>query len=177
MYVKGHLADKLIIKLAPTGMIPIKNDNPYVPLTPREIAADTYKGYRLGVSVVHVHARDEAGRPTYKKEVFEEIFSEIRKQCPDIIICASTSGRVYPQVEHRTEVLELNPEMASLTIGSLNFPEYPSVNPLETIKKLASLMRDKEILPELEIFESGFINTYTRGCNSIKSGFSQLNIE
>lgn len=159
MYVAGKEPHKLIIKLAPTGMIPLKEDTPHVPITPEEIASDTYKAYKLGASVVHVHARDDNGRPTYKKEVFEVIFSKIREQCPDIIICATTSGRVYPQVEHRSDVLNMRPEMASLTAGSLNFPNYPSVNPMETIKGLATMMMDRGILPELEIFEPGFINT------------------
>lgn len=163
MYVSKEytheLADKLIIKLAPTGMIPTKNDTPYVPTTPNEIIRDTHKAYRLGVSVVHVHARDEQGRPTHKKEYFKEIFRGIKKKCPDIIICATTSGRVTPQVEHRSEVLDLNPEMASLTVGSLNFPQYPSVNSPETIRTLAIIMKNKGIFPELEIFEPGFINT------------------
>lgn len=159
MYVNGKLADKLIIKLAPTGMIPMKSDTAHVPITPKEIAEDTYKAYKLGASVVHVHARDAKGKPTYKKAIYQKIFSEIKKMCPDIILCASTSGRVHPQVEHRGEVLSLNPEMASLTVGSLNFPKYASVNSPETIKILAKSMLDKGILPELEIFEPGFINT------------------
>jgi uncharacterized protein (DUF849 family) len=154
-----ELVDNLIVKLAPTGMIPTKNDTPYVPITPQEIARDTYKAYKAGVSVVHVHARDEQGRPTHKKRYFEKIFCAIKKKCPDIVICATTSGRVTPQVEHRSEVLDLYPEMASLTVGSMNFPKYPSVNSPETIKTLAMMMRDRNILPELEIFEPGFINT------------------
>lgn len=127
---------KLIIKLASTGMIPTKNDTPYVPVTPEEIAKDAYETYKLGVSVVHVHARDEQGKPTHKKEYFEEIFKRIKEKCPDIVICATTSGRVTPQVEHRSEVLDLYPEMASLTVGSMNFPQYPSVNSPETIRTL-----------------------------------------
>ncbi len=150
---------KLVITLAPTGMIPTKDQTPHVPITPSEIADDTYEAYRLGASVVHVHARDEDGQPTYRKDVYEEIFKAIRRKCPDIVVCATTSGRVHPQVEHRSEVLDLHPEMASLTLGSLNFPQHPSVNSLETIKKLATLMNERDILPELEIFEAGFINT------------------
>ncbi len=150
---------KLIITLAPTGMIPTKDETPYVPITPEEIANDTYEAYKLGASIVHVHARDETGQPTYKKRVFEKIFKEIKRRCPDIIICSTTSGRVHPQVEHRAEVLDLYPEMASLTMGSLNFPQHPSVNSMETIIKLASMMKERNILPELEIFEPGFINT------------------
>lgn len=159
MYIKGEMVGPLIIKLAPTGMIPTRNETPYVPITPDEIARDAYKAYKLGVSVVHVHARDEQGQPTYKKEIFEDIFARIKDKCPDIIICATTSGRVHPQVEHRAEVLDTNPEMASLTVGSLNFPQYSSVNPLKVIKQLAGSMKEKGILPELEIFEPGFINT------------------
>ena len=153
------LASKLIIKLAPTGMIPTKDDTPHVPITPEEIIKDTCEAYKLGVSVAHIHARDEQGRPTHEKRFFEQIFQGIKEKCPDIIICATTSGRVTPQVEHRSEVLDLNPEMASLTVGSMNFPQHPSVNSLETIKKLAKLMSDRNILPELEVFEPGFINT------------------
>jgi uncharacterized protein (DUF849 family) len=140
-------------------MITSKDDNPHVPVSPGEILKDTYKAYKLGASVVHVHARDREGRPTHKKEGFRKIISGIKEKCPDIIICATTSGRVTPQVEHRSEVLQLGPEMASLTLGSLNFPQHPSVNPLETIKTLAGIMKEKNILPELEIFEPGFINT------------------
>jgi len=152
-------AGKLIITLAPTGMIPTKKDTKYVPITPKEIAADAYEAYKLGASIVHVHARDELGKPTYKKEIYKQIFLQIKEKCPDIIISASTSGRVDPQVEHRSEVLELHPEMASLTMGSLNFPKHPSVNPMASIMHLAKMMNEREIMPELEIFEAGFINT------------------
>lgn len=150
---------KLIITIAPTGMIPTKNQTPHVPITPTEIADDTYAAYQLGASIVHVHARDETGQPTYRKDVYERIFTEIKRKCPDIVICGTTSGRVHPQVEHRSEVLDLYPEMASLTLGSLNFPQHPSVNSMEAIKKLATIMKERNILPELEIFEAGFINT------------------
>ena len=150
---------KLIITLAPTGMIPTRKETPNVPITAEEIAADAYAAYKLGASVVHVHARDGQGKPTYRKEIFEKIFKEIKRKCPDMIICATTSGRVHPQVEHRTEVLDLHPEIASLTLGSLNFPQHPSVNSMETIIQMASLMKERNVLPELEIFEAGFINT------------------
>jgi len=150
---------KLIITVAPTGMIPTKDQTPHVPITASEIANDTYEAYQLGASIVHVHARDEEGKPTYRKDVYEKIFKEIRRKCPDIIICGSTSGRVEFNVEHRSEVLDLYPEMASLTLGSMNFPQHPSINSMDTIKKLATIMKERNILPELEIFEAGFINT------------------
>jgi 3-keto-5-aminohexanoate cleavage enzyme len=68
MAADSDIADKLIIKLAPTGMIPTKTDTKYVPITHEEIAKDAYKAYQLEASVIHVHARDEQGRPTHKKE-------------------------------------------------------------------------------------------------------------
>ena len=159
MYVGALPVGKLIIQVAPTGNVPTRKQTPHVPLTPDEIAQDTYDAYRLGASIVHVHARDEEGNPTYRKEIFHEIFSRIRSKCPEIIINASTSGRIHPEVQLRTEVLDLNPDMASLTMGSLNFPTQPSVNSMETLRKLAKLMTDRGMIPELEIFESGFINT------------------
>jgi len=178
MYFKGESVGPLIITLAPTGMIPTRADTPNVPLTPEEIARDAYRAYQLGASVVHVHARDQQGLPTYKKKIFQDIFVRIREQCPEMIICATTSGRVHPQVEHRAEVLETGPEMASLTMGSLNFPCYSSVNPLETIKSLAQFMKEKGIRPELEIFEPGFINTalylYRKGYLTAPMHFNML---
>lgn len=159
MYVDGEQAGKLIIQLAPTGMIPNKYDTPHIPITPEEIASDVYKAYNLGASVVHIHARDASGIPTNKKEVYDEIFSIIRAKCPEIIICASTSGRTDHAIEHRSEVLELNPEMASLTMGTVNFSNQPCVNSFDTIARLADLMDARNVKPELEIFEPGFINT------------------
>jgi 3-keto-5-aminohexanoate cleavage enzyme len=151
--------EPLIIKSALTGMIPTKEMTPHVPITPKEIARDAAKVYGLGASCIHIHARDPAtGEPTHKVEVFREIFDRIYDRCPDVILCATTSGRVTPQVEHRGEVLTLNPEMASLTVGSMNFPKHPSVNSPDTIHALASSMKRRGILPELEIFEPGFIN-------------------
>jgi 3-keto-5-aminohexanoate cleavage enzyme len=159
VYVNGRLAGKLIIQLAPTGTVTSRQDTPYVPITPEEIARDTYEAYELGASVVHVHARDGEGKPTLKKEAYISAITSIRKKCPDIIICASTSGRMDPDIEHRLEVLDLAPEMASLMMGSVNFFKNPSINAIDTIQKLACAMNDKSIKPEIEVFEPGFINT------------------
>ncbi|HEY3422458.1 MAG TPA: 3-keto-5-aminohexanoate cleavage protein [Methanocellaceae archaeon] len=158
MFVNGELSQKLVIQLAPTGMVPTKADTPNVPITPDEIRDDTYRAYKLGASVVHVHARDGHGDPTYKKEAYAEIFSAIREKCPDIIICASTSGRNDPDISHRAEVLDLRPDMASLTLGSVNFSDGPSINTMHDIIVLANMMNGCGVKPELEIFDSGFIN-------------------
>ena len=156
--MNGELSQKFIIQLAPTGMVPTKADTPYVPISPDEIRDDTYRAYKLGASVVHVHARDENGDPTYKKDAYADIFSAIREKCPDIIICASTSGRTDQNISHRAEVLDLRPDMASLTMGSVNFSDGPSINSMSDIIALAGVMKNRGVKPELEIFDSGFIN-------------------
>ena len=158
MYIDNEPAGKLIIQLAPTGMKPKKSDTPYVPLSPGEIAEDTCKAYALGASVVHVHARDEHGEPTHKKETYGEIISAIRKKCPGIIICVSTSGRNDRDVAHRAEVLELGPDMATLMLGTVNFQDRPSLNTNADITALAGAMDKYGVKPELEVFEPGFIN-------------------
>ena len=113
-------------------MVPTKDDNASVPVTPDEIAADAERCVRAGASIVHVHARDEEGRPTYRLDVNAEIVAKVRERCPDVIVCVSASGRVFKAFEERADVLDLTgdlkPEMASLTLGSLNFPKEASVN-------------------------------------------------
>ncbi len=84
----------IILNLCPTGIIPTKKLNNNVPIFPDEIAEDVYKCYQLGVQMVHIHARDNYGFNTMDKVKYEEIILKIREKCPDIIICASLSGRV-----------------------------------------------------------------------------------
>jgi uncharacterized protein (DUF849 family) len=154
---------KLIINACITGMVPVKKDTPHVPLTVDEIVADATACYDAGASMIHVHARDDEGKPTYKKEVYADIISGIRAARPDTIICASTSGRVHNTFEYRSEVLELEgdakPDMGSLTMGSLDFPGQASINDPEMVKNLATAMKDRGIVPEIECFETGMIQT------------------
>ncbi|HUO08204.1 MAG TPA: 3-keto-5-aminohexanoate cleavage protein [Phycisphaerae bacterium] len=151
----GH-SGKLIINAALTGMVPEKQDNPHVPITPEEIAADARRCTDAGASILHLHARDGEGRPSCQAEIYGEILQRVRDACPDVILCVSTSGRVHKTFEERSAVLD-DPavEMASLTLGSLNFPKQESVNSPEMIRRLALRMRERGILPELEVFEIG----------------------
>jgi 3-keto-5-aminohexanoate cleavage enzyme len=154
---------KLIINACITGMVPTKKDTPYVPITVDEIITDATACYDAGASMIHVHARDEEGKPTYKKEIYAEIISGIRAKRRDAIICASTSGRVHNTFEYRSQVLELEgdakPDMGSLTMGSLNFPKQASINDPEMVTNLATAMKDRGIAPEIECFETGMIQT------------------
>jgi 3-oxoadipate:acetyl-CoA acetyltransferase len=155
-------ASALIINAALTGMVPTKADNSAVPVTPAEIAADAYECVEAGASIVHLHARADDGRPTYRKEAYAEIISAVRERCPEVIVCASTSGRTFKTFQERSEVLELDddvrPELASLTLGSLNFPKQASVNDPEMIRALAERMQERGIIPELEIFDFGMVD-------------------
>ncbi len=156
------MTDELIINLAPTGMVPMRGDSPHVPLTPEDVAADARRCVDAGAAIVHVHPRDAQGRPSQDPRVAASFISAIRAAVTDVVICITTSGRVEPGLEYRVRVLELEgpvrPEMASLTLGSLNFPRQASVNAPETIVGLASRMRDRGIVPEWEIFDLGMID-------------------
>ncbi len=153
---------KLIINFTPTGMIPTKTMTPHVPLSPEEIASDVLEGRQYGISMVHLHARDESGEPTYKKEVYARIIEKIRETDDGLIICVSTSGRNWSEFDKRSECLELTgdlkPDMASLTLSSLNFNQQASINSPQMIQDLARKMGDLGIKPELEAFDLGMIN-------------------
>jgi len=149
---------KTIINFCPTGMIPTKEMTPYVPVSPSEIIEQTHEAYEIGITIAHLHARDQKGTPTYKKNVYQKIFEGVRKYCPDLIICGSTSGRNFPEFEKRSEVLELKPDMASLTLSSLNFQKTASLNAPDMIKALANKMNKYGVNTELECFDMGMIN-------------------
>jgi uncharacterized protein (DUF849 family) len=153
----------LIINVCLTGMIPTRASTPHVPLAVDEIVGDAIAVADAGAQMVHLHARDEAtGQPTSDTRYFERILTGIRRERPELVCCVTTSGRNWPEFERRSEVLLLkgaaHPDMASLTLGSLNFLTGPSNNAIHTIERLAMCMRENDIKPELEIFDSGMIN-------------------
>jgi uncharacterized protein (DUF849 family) len=145
----------LIINAAVTGMLPMRADSPHVPIRPREIIDDVRRCRDAGATVVHLHAREPNGEPTYKKDIYQEIFEGVREHCPELLISGSCSGRLYGEFRHRSEVLELRPDFGSLTLGSLNFPQQASVNSPSMIQQLALAMKERRIVPELEIFDLG----------------------
>ena len=152
----------LIVNLAPTGMVPMKEQTPHVPVSVDEIVEDVERCRGLGVSIVHVHARDEDGRPTHRREYFGPIVEAIRRVDPELVVCVTCSGRYVSEVEDRADVLSLEgdqkPDMASLTCGSNNFQASASVNSPQVIKALAERMGERGIVPELEVFEPGMLD-------------------
>jgi len=151
-------SNKTIINFCPTGMVPQKVDTPHVPVSPSEIIEQTHQAYELGITIVHIHAREKDGTPSWKPEIYQEIIEGIRKHCPGLVICASTSGRNVSEFEKRSAVIELKPDMCSLTLSSLNFMHQASVNEPQTIVKLAEKMKRFGVHPELECFDLGMIN-------------------
>lgn len=154
--------DKLIINAAVTGMVPTKEQNPHLPCSVEEIIKEVKRCRDAGASIVHVHARDENQRPTHRGDIYKELFEGIRQTCPDILISGSASGRIHPDLQHRSEVLNpggvIKPDFGSLTLGSLNFPNQASVNQPDVIKGLALRMNELGIVPEWEIFDFGMID-------------------
>lgn len=151
--------NKLIVNFTPTGMVPTKAMNPNVPIEVHEIVEQVQAASELGITLVHLHARDETtGEPTYRKDVYGRIMEGIRAYCPDLVICLSLSGRNYNEFAKRSEAIELRPDMGSLTLSSLNFPKQASVNAPDMIQALAEKMNDYGVHAELEVFDLGMVH-------------------
>lgn len=150
--------DKTIINFCPTGMVPLKAQNPYVPIQPNEIIEQVHEAWEIGITIVHLHAREEDESPAWEPEIYRNIFEGVRKYCPGLVICGSTSGRTFNEFEKRSAVIELRPDMCSLTLSSLNFSKQASVNSPAMIIRLAEKMHEYGVRPELECFDLGMIN-------------------
>ena len=153
----------LVINFAPTGMVPTRDQTGYVPTTPAEIVEDVRRAWALGITMVHLHARNpETGKPDWNPDLYAEMIAGIRAFAPELIICVSTSGRDFNAFEERSAVLDLDgglkPDMGSLTLSSLNFNRMASVNTPDMIQMLAKKMQTRGIKPELEAFDAGMIN-------------------
>lgn len=149
---------KKIINFTPTGTQTTR-DNSYAPLLSNEIIDEVHRANELGISIVHLHARDENTlKNTYKKETYQKIIEGIKKYCPELLICVSLTGRNFPELEQRTEVLQLYPDMGSLTMSSINFPTGTSINQPEMILSLIETMDKYGVQPEIECFDSGMLN-------------------
>jgi 3-keto-5-aminohexanoate cleavage enzyme len=153
----------MVVNVALTGAVPTKAENQRVPLTPEEIADDAMDCAAAGASVVHVHVRDEAGSPIHRRDLYERTIGMIREKVPELVVCVTTGSRVDPDLSARMVGLELEgalrPDMASLTLGSVNFPKSVNANPPAEIIALLERMVELGIRPEFEVFELGMVNT------------------
>lgn len=153
--------EPLIINACLTGVVN-KPGLSKTPISISEIVEDACAVIEAGATILHCHARDEQGNNTWDPDVFGRIFTAIRRYHPKIVLCATCSGRVENTFETRSAVLSLTgdakPDMGSLTLGSMNFINGPSINSPEMIQKLAVTMRERGIVPEMEVFDHGMFN-------------------
>jgi 3-keto-5-aminohexanoate cleavage enzyme len=139
-------------------MVPTKQTTPHVPVSVQEVVEDVCQAYEVGITIAHLHARDRDGVATWQPEIYRDIFEGVRKHCPDLIVCGSSSGRNFKEFEKRSALLELRPDMCSLTLSSLNFVAQESVNSPAMVMRLAEKMNEYGVTPELECFDAGMVN-------------------
>jgi 3-keto-5-aminohexanoate cleavage enzyme len=142
----------VVITCAITGSVPRKSMNPAVPIAPAEQVESTHEAYEAGATLVHIHVRNPDETPSSDPALFAEVQEGVKKHCPGMIIQFSTGGRGREPSE-RGRALYLEPDMASLATGSVNFPNMIYENPPELIDGLASEMREHHIKPEIEVFD------------------------
>lgn len=150
-----------ILCCAITGSVPRKADNPAVPTTISEQIESSHAAVEAGASIIHAHVRNADESPTSDPEKFALLKEGLEKHCPGVIIQFSTGGRSGAGQE-RGAMLSLRPDMASLSVGSNNFPTRVYENPPELIAYLAGEMRTYSVTPEIEAFDLSHIHQAVR---------------
>ena len=141
-----------IICVAITGSLPRKADNPAVPITIAEQVESAHEAFEAGAALCHAHVRNDDETPTSDPARFAALLKGLRKHCPGMIVQFSTGGRSGAGRE-RGEMLKLRPDMASLSVGSNNFPTRVYENPPDLVDWLAAEMVAHDVVPEIECFD------------------------
>ncbi len=163
LIVKKNKMEKLIITAAISGAEVTKEHNPAVPYTVEECVREAKMAYEAGASIIHLHVRTNDGTPTQDKNRFKEVMDAIKAEIPDVIIQPSTGGAVGMSNDERLQPTELNPEMATLDCGTLNFGgDEIFENTENTIKYFGERMIERGIKPELEVFDKSMIDMALR---------------
>lgn len=147
----------VIITVAPTGPIATTADNPHLPTQPHEIADAVHEAYKAGATVAHLHLRDENQRPTADLSIAQRTMDLIKQRCP-ILIQLSTGVGLSVSFEDREKMVELKPRMATLNPCSMSFGMGEFLNPPVGVRRLAARMRELNVKPELEIYDTGHID-------------------
>jgi 3-keto-5-aminohexanoate cleavage enzyme len=153
--------EKLIITAALTGAEVTREQQPALPITPDEIAAAAHACAQAGASIVHVHARKPDGSPTQDRETYRQIIDAVRARC-DVIVQVSTGGAVGMTPQERLAPVTLKPEMATLSMGTVNFGGDVFMNHPADMEIFAAAMREHGVKMELEVFDSGMLTTAHR---------------
>src|SRR3954465_7276749 len=142
----------VVVAVAITGSVPRKHENPALPTTPPEQVESTHEAFEAGASLVHIHVRNPDESSSSDPALFAQVQEGIRKHCPGMIVQFSTGGRGRDQAA-RGNALDLKPDMASLSTGSVNFPSIVYENTPALVDDLASKMMRHGVRPEIEIFD------------------------
>jgi len=153
--------DKLIITAALTGAELTRTQQPALPTTPEEIAQAAWECAQAGAAIVHVHARRADGSSTQEAAAYRSIIEAVRARC-DVIVQVSTGGAVGMTAQERIAPLALRPEMATLTMGSVNFGDGVFLNPPPDIEHFLHTMRSHGVVPEFEVFDAGMLAALAR---------------
>ncbi len=155
--------EKLIITACICGAEVTKEQNPNVPYTVEEIAREAKSAYDAGAALIHLHVREDDGKPTQRAQRFSECIEAIKAVCPDAIVQVSTGGAVGMTNDERLQPLTLNPEMATLDCGTCNFGgDEIFVNTENMIIDFAKQMNERNCKPEIEVFDKGMIDMAIR---------------
>ena len=146
-----------IICVAITGSLPTKENNPAVPITVEEQIESTHEAFEAGAAIAHCHVRIDDQTPPSAPEKFARLKEGIEVHCPGMIVQRSTGGRSGAG-QTRGGMLPLSPDMASLSVGSNNFPTRVYENPPDLVDWLASEMREHNVMPEIEAFDLSHIH-------------------
>src|SRR3954467_12978660 len=150
-----------LITVAPTGAETAKADVPHLPTTLEELVAEARACEAAGASLVHVHVRDADHRPTLDPVRLRDTVQALREQT-DLVVQLSTGGSVHDPLERRLTVLDPEPDSCSLTCGSTNFGDDVFLNPYPFMARLYEQARDREIVPEFELFDLGHVAALRR---------------
>ena len=168
---------KLIITLATTGNINTRENNKDLPCSPKEMADQMHECIKLGVSILHIHSRNELLKPTMRVDKFRETCRLVKERDPDVIIQISTGGRAPPTAfegvdvgDWRMDPLNLLPEMGSYTPGSVNLGPIVYQNDAKLTRDMAQKYKDLNIKPQVEVFDTNMISNVTCGVRTRGDG-------
>lgn len=153
--------DKLIITAALTGAELTRAQQPALPISPDEIAQAAWECAQAGAAIVHVHARRADGSSTQEAAAYRSIIEAVRARC-DVVVQVSTGGAVGMTAQERIAPLALRPEMATLSMGSVNFGDGVFLNPPPDLEHFLHTMRAHGVVPEFEVFDAGMLATLAR---------------
>lgn len=151
----------VVLTVAPTGPIAMKSDNQYLPTQPQEIADAVYAAYLEGASVAHLHLRDTNDLPTADLDIARRTMDLIAEKCP-IHIQLSTGVGLSVPFEDREKLVELRPRMATLNPCTMSFGKGEFRNPPDGVRRLAARMRELDVKPELEVYDTGHLDAVMR---------------